>query len=208
VALLALPARHEVQQVHALGHLARLLAGLAAQLDAARREEGALRRGVRHLDEPSVEVLAIEKSQSRLSFALHISSKSSWFAELVTYNFTCERRYGHERGRADAEDGSYCLLWIPARVRIHSSGSKLLKWSSCVRKRSPRRSTRPLPISKRRPQCLHRRGVSVVSVYRTRRASIQHTWYHLSSSQSAQSHASQRPHSSMQKEDGAGGGAL
>ena len=52
MALLALPARHEVQQVHALGDLARLLALLAAQLDAARREEGALRRGVLHLDEP------------------------------------------------------------------------------------------------------------------------------------------------------------
>jgi len=38
--------------VHALGDLARLLALLADQLDAARREEGALRRGVLHLDEP------------------------------------------------------------------------------------------------------------------------------------------------------------
>ena len=42
--------------MHALVRLAVLLALLAAELDAARREEGAVRRGVHHLDEPRVEV--------------------------------------------------------------------------------------------------------------------------------------------------------
>jgi len=41
-----------VQHVHALVRLAVLLAVLAHQLDAARREEGAPGRGVDHLDEP------------------------------------------------------------------------------------------------------------------------------------------------------------
>ena len=91
--------------MHALVRLAVLLARLARELDAARREERAPGRGVDHLYKPRIEVLANTKSQSRLSFALHRISKCSLFAELATYNFTCERRDGHERGRADGEDG-------------------------------------------------------------------------------------------------------
>ena len=73
--LLALPAGHEVQHVHALVRLAVLLALLAAELDAARREERAVRRGVHHLDEPRVEV-----------------------------DLGGERRDGHERGVAHTQD--------------------------------------------------------------------------------------------------------
>ena len=45
-----------MEHVHALVALAVLLALLAAQLDAARREEGAPGGGVDHLDEAGVEV--------------------------------------------------------------------------------------------------------------------------------------------------------
>ena len=65
-----------LQHVHALVALAVLLALLAAQLDAARREEGARGRGVDHLDEERVEV-----------------------------DLRGEGRDGDERGRADGEDG-------------------------------------------------------------------------------------------------------
>ena len=44
---------------------------------------------------------------SDLSFALLIISKFSLFTELETYDFTCQCRDGHERGRADGEDGGY-----------------------------------------------------------------------------------------------------
>ena len=45
-----------MQHVHALVRLAVLLARLARELDAARREEGAPGRGVDHLDEACVKV--------------------------------------------------------------------------------------------------------------------------------------------------------
>jgi len=51
VPLRALPRRHQMQHVHALVRLAVLLARLARELDAARREEGAACGGVDHLDE-------------------------------------------------------------------------------------------------------------------------------------------------------------
>ena len=60
--LRALPRRHEVQHVHALVRLAVLLARLARELDAARREEGAPGRGVDHLYKSRIEVLAITTS--------------------------------------------------------------------------------------------------------------------------------------------------
>ena len=56
MALLRLPARDEVQHVHALVRLAVLLALLACELDAAYLEERAVCAGVAHLDEPRVEV--------------------------------------------------------------------------------------------------------------------------------------------------------
>ena len=64
VPLRALPRRHQMQHVHALVRLAVLLARLARQLDAPRREEGAPGGGVDHLDEPSVKIFWTEKSQS------------------------------------------------------------------------------------------------------------------------------------------------
>jgi len=72
-----------VQQVHALGDLARLLALLADQLDAARREEGALGGGVLHLYEPSVKIF--RRKRVSLVFAVLRISKGSLFTELVTY---------------------------------------------------------------------------------------------------------------------------
>lgn len=49
VPLLALPARHEVQQVHALVRAAVLFARFARELDGAADEEGAVGGGVDHL---------------------------------------------------------------------------------------------------------------------------------------------------------------
>ena len=46
---------------------------------------------------------------SGLSFVLLRISKFCLFTELATYDFTCQRRDGHERGRADGEDGG-CRL--------------------------------------------------------------------------------------------------
>jgi len=43
------------------------------------------------------------------SFALLRISKFNLFTELATHDFTGERRDGHERGRADGEDGG-CIL--------------------------------------------------------------------------------------------------
>ena len=48
---------------------------------------------------------------SDLSFTLLIISKFSLFTELETYDFTCQCRDGHERGRADGEDGG-CFLFF------------------------------------------------------------------------------------------------
>ena len=62
--------------MHALVALALFLALLTAQLDAARREEGARGRGVDHLDEARVEVDLGGQGRDR-----------------------------DERGRADGEDG-------------------------------------------------------------------------------------------------------
>ena len=56
MALLGLPGRHQMQHVDALCLFAGLLARLAAQLDAARREEGPAGGGVVHLDEARVKV--------------------------------------------------------------------------------------------------------------------------------------------------------
>ena len=50
--------------MHALVRLAVLLARLARELDAARREEGAAGGGVDHLDEPRVKIFWTQKSQS------------------------------------------------------------------------------------------------------------------------------------------------
>jgi len=66
VPLRALPRRHEVQHVHALVRLAVLLARLARELDAPRREKGAPGRGFDHLDEPRVKIFWTQKSQSRV----------------------------------------------------------------------------------------------------------------------------------------------
>ena len=44
------------------------------------------------------------QNMSGLSFVLLKISELSLFAELATYNFTCECRNGHERGRADGEN--------------------------------------------------------------------------------------------------------
>lgn len=68
VSLRALPRGHQVQHVHALVRLAVLLAVLAHQLDAARREEGAPGRGVDHLDEPLCMHAVTSVSQTICSF--------------------------------------------------------------------------------------------------------------------------------------------
>jgi len=93
--------------VHALVRLAVLLARLARELDAARREEGAPGRGVDHLDEPSVYMY--------VSILLLTSQNHGVFIwallPCIKVDFRRQRGDGHERGRADGEDGG-CVFSI------------------------------------------------------------------------------------------------